>query len=153
MDSFIDGGFFQFFLLFFFFLLILSSLLFDETVTVSVLSAEMRVDSARWRNFIDSVRNVFMFRACLFFLRPLQFLYNSVILVKVYKYDNNVIVFNRANRENNRSPVKYMYIYIYIYIFMLLTSKTKNETRSSKRVSPRIKVKTIIRIISFPCKM
>lgn len=111
MDSFIDGGFFQFFLLFF--LLILSSLRFDETVTVSVLSAEMRVDSARWRNFIDSVRNVFMFRACLFILRPLQFLYNSVILVKVYKYDNNVIVFNRANRENNRSCVKYIYIYIY----------------------------------------
>lgn len=78
MDSFIDGGFFQFFLLFF--LLILSSLRFDETVTVSVLSAEMRVDSARWRNFIDSVRMECFYVSCLLIHSPsftisLQFCY------------------------------------------------------------------------------
>lgn len=36
----------------------------------------------------------------------------------MYEYDNDVIVFNRTNKENNRFPVK----------CMLLTS-TKNETR------------------------
>lgn len=151
MDSFIDGGFFQFFLLFFFFCSSFRAyyltrrwqfLFYRRRCASTVRGGETLSIVFVW--------NVFMFRACLFILRPLQFLYNSIILVKVYKYDNNVIVFNRANKiENNRSSVKY----IYIYIFMLLTSKTKNETRSSKRVSPRIKVKTIIRIISFPCKM